>query len=293
MSAPPEISLCIPCYNAGATIRTVVEASLRQTLPPREILIVDDASTDDTLLKVEGLPVRIIRHKRNLGLACARNTALAEAKCEFVASLDSDCVPTEDWLQNLAACMRGPRLALAGGCLVESFQSRIADRWRTNHLSQHFGGTPLKHPPFIFGSNNLIRKSAALKAGGYNPRYRSNYEDVDMSARLCGLGYLLFYQPYAKAFHLKQDTVASLLRTAWRWNNASLYGNTSWEATWQFITADRIPTLRQCLRKDWEKRETRLCALSILVFTVLIAWDLRLWVTSPAHSLPEIETATA
>ena len=212
-----RVSLYIPCYNAGKFLDESLEGALRQTYPIDEIIVVDDGSTDDTAAKALKHNVRIISHDGNKGLGAARNTALANINSEFVASLDADCVPSPDWLERLMKNFTNERIAGVGGKLVERNTSSLADRWRAVYMRQHWGDSWNGIPRFLFGSNNVFRKDALLKAGMYNTAHREGGEDYDISLRLKAKGYSLIYEPAARAEHIRTDTLRSVLRTHWRW----------------------------------------------------------------------------
>lgn len=212
-----EVSLYIPCYNAAQTIAFCLEGVLRQSYPVREILVIDDGSTDQTEEVLSAYKLRVIRHGSNLGIAGARNTALRYAQSEYIASLDADCVPEPEWLANLMRRFSDQRLAGAGGMLRERYTLSGVDLWRSVYMRQHWGDLKVS-PRFLFGSNTVFRRRALQEAGGYDERYRTNYEDCDMSLRLRERGYELIYDPEAVVHHLRRDTLRSLLRTHWRWS---------------------------------------------------------------------------
>lgn len=97
----PYVSVVIPAYNAAATIERCVDSVLGQSMQVMEIVIIDDGSTDSTLLKLRRYfsvaPMRIVSSGRNRGLAYALNTALANCRGECLLHLDAD-----DWLHPLA-----------------------------------------------------------------------------------------------------------------------------------------------------------------------------------------------
>ena len=100
----PFITVGITCYEAEDTIRRAVESALGQTWTPREVIIVDDASTDRSAAIVEamrrtGAEIRLIRHSENRGVAEARNTVLAHARGAFIAFFDDDDESTPDRLE--------------------------------------------------------------------------------------------------------------------------------------------------------------------------------------------------
>jgi glycosyltransferase involved in cell wall biosynthesis len=98
MSAP-EITVIIPAYNRRQTIVAAVTSALHQTLPPREVIVVDDGSSDGTAQHVEALDepsVRVVQTGRNRGPGTARNLGVELARGRFVAFLDSD----DEWLED-------------------------------------------------------------------------------------------------------------------------------------------------------------------------------------------------
>jgi glycosyltransferase involved in cell wall biosynthesis len=95
------VSVIIPAYNAEATIARVLDALSRQDFDgDREVILVDDGSTDGTVAIAEraGSAVTVLR-QRHLGPAAARNLGVRQAGGELLAFTDADCVPTPAWLR--------------------------------------------------------------------------------------------------------------------------------------------------------------------------------------------------
>jgi len=90
-----SVSVIIAAYNAAPFIGRAIESALAQTLPPLEMIIADDCSTDETLKVLEAAAaknaaIRIIAMPRNGGPSAARNAAITAAKGEWLAVLDAD-----------------------------------------------------------------------------------------------------------------------------------------------------------------------------------------------------------
>ncbi|MBT8336682.1 MAG: glycosyltransferase, partial [Gemmatimonadetes bacterium] len=105
-----------PCYGQAHFLADAVESLRAQTLPPAEILVVDDGSPDDVPAAVAGFPeVRVVRQE-NRGLSGARNRGLAETTAPFVHFLDADDTLRPHALETLRSWMIArPEAALAWG----------------------------------------------------------------------------------------------------------------------------------------------------------------------------------
>jgi len=93
----PKVSVIIPTYNRAHLVARAIQSVLNQTYQDFEIIVVDDASTDNTEEVVRSFncgKVRYIRHERNRGGAAARNTGIKAARCKYIAFQDSD----DEWL---------------------------------------------------------------------------------------------------------------------------------------------------------------------------------------------------
>ncbi len=90
----PEISVVIPCYNESSTIEELLDAVRASEIPDKEILVVDDGSTDGTrekLRSLEGQPgLRVIFHERNQGKGAALRTGFQAATGDVVIVQDAD-----------------------------------------------------------------------------------------------------------------------------------------------------------------------------------------------------------
>jgi len=96
-----SFEVAIICLNAERIILNTI-LRLREVLPSSvSILVVDDGSSDSTLLILEKCDVRLIRHPRNLGRAQARQSALSNCEADILVFVDDDCYVDQDWFINL------------------------------------------------------------------------------------------------------------------------------------------------------------------------------------------------
>ena len=175
-AGPPSISVLVTLSNYGRYVRQCLELVFRsqQTVGPIEIVVVDDASTDDSAARVAesmrdaSIAVQLVRKRSNTGLADARNLGLECARGEFVFILDAD-----NWIY--PACLRVLEGAIrAGGfAAVYSLIRRFADEsdnvdgalglvstfeWNVRELTRR---------PYIDAMAMLDRKKI-LSVGGYS-----------------------------------------------------------------------------------------------------------------------------
>jgi glycosyltransferase involved in cell wall biosynthesis len=176
------VSVVIPAYNRAGTILRAIRSVQEQTFPDWELLVVDDASTDNTCGVVETLKdprIRILRQSANGGPGVARQRGLDAAAGEFVAFLDSD----DEWLpEKIARQIESNAPVVSCGYLVRQgheewpFIHPPVDDW-VEHL--HF------RCMLRAGSTLLTRRESALAIGGFDSALRY-YEDWDLALRLAG-----------------------------------------------------------------------------------------------------------
>jgi glycosyltransferase involved in cell wall biosynthesis len=218
-----QISLYIAAYNAEKTIEKSINSILQQTLKPKEIIIINDCSTDKTLNLLKKFnQIKIINNKKNYGLAKSRNIALKYSKYNFLASIDSDVVCKKNWLETLFNTMEKKNTDLIGGKLIDKFIKEPANHWRSYYLKQNWGDKQINNPQFIFGANFLLNKKKIKNLNiKYNETFRTNGEDVNFSKVLKSKNCNLYYEPRALCYHYQFDDVTSLSKRYWRY---SYYG---------------------------------------------------------------------
>ncbi|MBI5375971.1 MAG: glycosyltransferase family 2 protein [Candidatus Schekmanbacteria bacterium] len=271
-----KISLYIPCFNASLYIKRCLEGVFNQSINIDEVLIIDDGSTDNTVQIASKFDVKIISHESNKGLAAARNTAIKNSAGDYIASLDSDCVPEKNWIEKLIHEFRDNKIAGIGGMLVEGYQDKPADLWRAVNMPQHWGNELTYNPEFLFGSNNIFRKESLLKVGMYDEALGNNGEDHHISQKLKSMNYALIYTPAARAVHLRQDTVSSILRTHWNWYR--MFHEPVNIENLKFRTRYNLRTSRDRIKEDIRNRQYKLLSIDLILPADQFIRDIRYFV---------------
>ena len=107
----PDVCVIVVNYNASDHLSRCISALKLQTYENYEVIIIDNASQDDSLAKLGNLPnnYKIIRNDENLGFAAANNIAVKQTESAWIATLNPDAIPDPNWLQKLIfACVNNP-----------------------------------------------------------------------------------------------------------------------------------------------------------------------------------------
>jgi len=178
-SKTPKVSVITITFNRENYIRQAIDSVLSQTFKDLELIIIDDASTDNTQKVIEeymkkDMRIKYYRNEKNLGIAKTRNKGLALATSEYIAPLDSDDI----WLDqnklrkqvefldiNKDYCMLG------GGIMHIDAESNHVKKVLFPVYDSLIRKIILQFNPFP-QSTLLYRKSIALACGGYSENYK-------------------------------------------------------------------------------------------------------------------------
>jgi glycosyltransferase involved in cell wall biosynthesis len=121
----PIVSIVIPCHNAAQWLTETLESALAQTWPEKEIILVDDGSTDGSLelaCGYESRGVRVLRQS-NRGAAAARNAGLAAARGDYLQFLDADDLLSADKVSAQLTTLREASASSVASCRWGRFQN--------------------------------------------------------------------------------------------------------------------------------------------------------------------------
>jgi GT2 family glycosyltransferase len=213
-----KISVYIPCHNGQRSLPEVLAAIKRQTRPADEHLFIDDRCSDASPQIAAEYGFRVLAMKSDFGLGAGRSFALARASGDILLGVDADVVLDEGFLAEVERqFVECAELAAMCGMLIERPGANLPDCWRAEHMVQHEGDEAQWNPYMLYGHSTAGRVSALRAVGGWNRLLRSNAEDADLSARLRVAGCLTRYVPRCQAWHLRRDSLDSLLQNNWNY----------------------------------------------------------------------------
>ncbi len=180
-----DVSVVIPTRNRSRLLNVALRSALRQRGVDLEVIVVDEASTDDTpalLAAVGDARVRILRHEAPRGLSAARNHGAEEAHGEWIAFLDDDDLwAPEKLVRQLDAAQKaGCEWVYTGSVNFEG--ARILYSQPPVPPEEAVAMLPRYNAIPGGGSNVVWRRSAWLQVGPFDPRFQGG-EDWDMSIR--------------------------------------------------------------------------------------------------------------
>ena len=175
MEVLPFVSVIIPVYNRSHDISTCLESLLKLDYPEHklEIIVVDDASTDNTRDVVSRYPVKMITNPMNRQAPYCRNLGADRASGDILAFIDSDCLADRTWLRELVPVFKEQKIAAVGGLVEGYYHTRPLDRYEQVRSSLKMGLWPKRstnNNPFFYvpSCNLLVRRAVFLQAGGFN-----------------------------------------------------------------------------------------------------------------------------
>ncbi len=215
----PFVSVIIPVKDRAEELRRCLESVQRLDYPKHrlEVLVVDDGSSDGGPEVARSLGARVLSSGgRGRGPGAARNHAVAQARGEILAFLDSDCVASERWLAEIVDAFADPAVAAVGGRVDGMRSSSALDRYEAEMSSLSLGtrarsarlGTDTFYLP---SCNLLVRRTAFLGVGGFRDDLHVA-EDVDLSWRLRDRGHAIAYLPRGRILHEHRNRLGPFLR---------------------------------------------------------------------------------
>jgi GT2 family glycosyltransferase len=210
-----SISAVVPVWNGRELLARLLDSLDRQTQPVKEILVVDNGSTDGAPDLARSRGARIIPMGRNVGFAAAVNRGIREAACEWIAVLNSDVELAPDYLSHLvnagAWFATGKILSAADPSRIDGtfdVLCRGGVAWRVGNGCPDGAIFSKAQPVFsVPWTAALFRAALFERTGPLEERFESYYEDVDFGLRCAVVGLEGRYVPDAVAWHRGSATL--------------------------------------------------------------------------------------
>lgn len=214
----PSVAVIVINYNSGDMLLRCLHDLELQTWRSFKVIVVDNASTDDSMLRAEReYPwIKSVRLDHNVGFAEGNNIGAALApECKWIACLNPDAFADPDWLASLMRTAQAhPEFVFFGSKLILAGDSARLDgtgdiyhvsgaAWRRDHGREVTNGHHAEGEIFApCAAAALYRRDAFDAVGGFDSDYFCYFEDVDLAFRMRLIGHRCYYVPSAVVHHV-------------------------------------------------------------------------------------------
>ncbi len=209
------VSIIILTYNCKNDLPDCLPNIIKQSYPNKEIIVVDNCSTDGTasFIKTNYLEIRVVESDTNLGYPGGNNYGVTQAKGEYIVIVNPDTIPHNNWLEELIKPLNeNPDIAITTSkILIYDNNDLINTCGNYSHftgldfcrgLSKDSSNFNIPEELGAFsGCSFAIRREAFENIGGFDADFFLYEEDVDLSWRARLLGYKIMFVPTSIIYH--------------------------------------------------------------------------------------------
>lgn len=264
------VTIVIPAYNEADSIADTIRSLQRQTLPPAEIVVIDDCSTDDTAAVAASLGAVVVRPPTNTGSkAGAQTFALARVRTEFTLAIDADTTLAPDAIEQMLPAFESPNVAAACGMVIPRHIHSVWERGR--YVEYLFAFTFYKRiqneydaPMISSGCFSMYRTAVLREVGGWSTRTLA--EDMDLTWTLYQRGYGVRFIATAVCFPIEPHNYHFLRKQLRRWSHGFVQNV---RLHWRGLL--RVPFLRNAVAVScWDAIVATLVYLLLLPLLAIV-----------------------
>jgi cellulose synthase/poly-beta-1,6-N-acetylglucosamine synthase-like glycosyltransferase len=218
-----DLTVIVPAYNEAASIADTIRSIQSQTVRIREILVVDDCSTDNTGDVARACGATVLVPPSNTGSkAGAQNFALRHVRSQFAMAIDADTTLAPDAIEKLLPALDDRRVAAACGFVIPRHVHSVWERGRfVEYMLAFTFYKPIQdyyHKPLISsGCFSAYRTSMLREAGGWSNRTLA--EDVDLTWCFYQMGYQVRFIPEAVCYPIEPHDFTFMRKQLRRWSH--------------------------------------------------------------------------
>ncbi len=179
------ISIIIPCYNSAGTITKLLDSLKDIDYANYEVIVVDDASKDNSRELIKNYDVKLIESERNSGAANSRNLGAKHAKGDILLFLDADTVAEKNMLKEVNRFFQDNKDA---SCVLGAYSKEAANKGKFQSfkaLIEYFWIKDLNKCDYFMPACGAVKKDVFNKVGGFNTNYKgADVEDFEFGYRL-------------------------------------------------------------------------------------------------------------
>lgn len=224
LNASKNLTILVPAYNEESSVADTVKSLLNQTTPPKEIIVIDDGSTDNTGEVARKAGATVVRPPQNTGTkAGAQNYALTQVDTEFTMAIDADTTIAPDGVEKLLnAIALNKSIAAACGSVIPRHKSTIWERGRyIEYLLAFTFYKPIQNyfnkPLISSGCFSVYRTKMLKEVGGWNTRTMA--EDMDLTWSFYAKGLEVKFVVDAVSYPIEPNNFDFMSKQLKRWSH--------------------------------------------------------------------------
>jgi GT2 family glycosyltransferase len=226
----PLVSLVVLNWNGKAIINSCLDSLKQLAYANREIIVVDNGSTDGSLEYLESVDgIFLVKNPENLGYAAGNNRGVAVGKGKYVAVINNDIVVEPFWLSQLVAVLESDEsIGIISGRQMNYYQRNTIDVMYTYlayDLMMHEKDSTRVYDPShcrrepcrvmgVSGASTVFRKSMFDALHGFDETLYAYHEESDLCMRAFLAGYKCVFVPDAVAYHQRSVSFSKIKGTA-------------------------------------------------------------------------------
>lgn len=215
--------MIVPAYNEEQSIPDTIRSLQAQTTPPKEIIVVDDGSTDGTAEAARACGVTVVQPPANTGSkAGAQTFALAFVRTELTMAVDADTTLAVDAIERLIGALKDPDVVAACGSVYPRHVRTVWERGRYieylfafsffKRIQDHYG-----KPMISSGCFSVYRTDRLRDVGGWSTRTMA--EDMDLTWTFYQRGWKVRFMPDAVCYPIEPHNLDLLRKQLRRWSH--------------------------------------------------------------------------
>lgn len=236
-TSSPTISVVIAARNEAQTVAQCLQSLNHQTLAPIELILIDDASEDNTyqVVQAQHFPhLRLLRNETPSGKKPSLAKGIAIARGEIIACTDADCLVPSTWLEEIAAAFENHSLGFLSMPVVYQHEKNLLERCESlDFLSLvAIGGAliQLGKPAICNGANIAYRRKLFFETGGFGKAHLASGDDEAVMRNIFKAGYAVEFRLSERATvkTAPVGTLSGFLKQRIRWaSKGTTYGDVS------------------------------------------------------------------
>ncbi|MBS1843456.1 MAG: glycosyltransferase [Actinobacteria bacterium] len=235
----PAVSVVVCTYNGAGTLDECLAGAGALNYPDVELIVVVDGG-DHACVEIARAHGATAIETAHRGLGHARNVGIEAARGEIVAFLDDDAFPDRDWLLFVADLIRRGGYGGVGGPNVppddDGFVAECVAAAPGGPIHILLSDVEAEHVP---GCNMAFRRDVLIEIGGFDERFRTAGDDVDLCWRLQKGGHRLGFSAGAVVMHRRRDSVRRYLRQQYGYGKAEALLERKWPGRYNRAGASR------------------------------------------------------